>query len=83
MSRHFPCTLYCLQIFKLRSNECHFSHFACSYWAMPGFWLRRQIMLNLPCENLEFNVANSVDFMVERVSQGSMQGHHWVLGSQK
>lgn len=37
------------------------------YWAMPGFWLRRQIMLNLPCENLECNVANSVDFMVERL----------------
>ena len=35
---------------------------------MPAFWLKRQIMLNLPSENLEYNVANSVDFMVERVS---------------
>lgn len=26
-------------------------------------------MLNLPSDNLELNVANSVDFMVERVSQ--------------
>lgn len=38
-----------------------------SYWAMPGFWLKRQILLNLPSDNLELNVANSVDFMVERV----------------
>ena len=36
---------------------------------MPGFWLRRQILLNLPSDNLEANVANSVDFMVERVSK--------------
>ena len=35
---------------------------------MPGFWLKRQILLNLPSENLEYNVANSIDFMVERVS---------------
>ncbi len=35
---------------------------------MPGFWLKRQILLNLPCENLESHVANSIDFMVERVS---------------
>ncbi len=42
--------------------------FACRYWAMPAFWLKRQIMLNLPSDNLEYNVANSVDFMVERVS---------------
>ena len=34
---------------------------------MPGFWLKRQILLNLPSDNLEGNVANSVDFMVERV----------------
>lgn len=37
------------------------------FWAMPGFWLKRQILLNLPSENLEYNVANSVDFMVERL----------------
>ena len=35
---------------------------------MPGFMLKRQIMMNLPSENLEAEVANSIDFMVERVS---------------
>ena len=34
---------------------------------MPAFWLKRQIMANLPTENLEGSVANSIDFMVERV----------------
>jgi len=35
---------------------------------MPAFWLKRQILMNLPSENLEMHVANSIDFMVERVS---------------
>lgn len=35
---------------------------------MPGFWLKRQILLNLPSDNLEVYVADSIDFMVERVS---------------
>ena len=35
---------------------------------MPGFWLKRQILMNLPSEDLEVSVANSIDFMVERVS---------------
>ena len=35
---------------------------------MPAFMLKRQILINLPSENLEGNVANSIDFMVERVS---------------
>lgn len=47
-------------------TPCSYIH---RYWAMPAFWLKRQILLNLPCENLEYNVANSVDFMVERVSR--------------
>lgn len=34
---------------------------------MPAFMLKRQILLNLPSENLEAEVANSIDFMVERV----------------
>ena len=29
--------------------------------------LKRQILVNLPSENLENDVANSIDFMVERV----------------
>ncbi len=37
------------------------------YWAMPAFWLKRQILMNLPSENLEDEVANSIDFMAERV----------------
>lgn len=37
------------------------------YWLMPGFMLKRQILINLPSENLEGNVADSIDFMVERV----------------
>ena len=36
---------------------------------MPGFWLKRQILMNLPSEDLEVSVANSIDFMVERVSE--------------
>ena len=39
----------------------------CSFWAMPGFLLKRQILLNLPCDNLEGYIADSIDFMVERV----------------
>ena len=35
---------------------------------MPGFLLKRQILMNLPSDNLEAEVANSIDFMVERVS---------------
>lgn len=38
-----------------------------AYWAMPGFWLKRQILMNLPSEDLEVSVANSIDFMVERL----------------
>lgn len=34
---------------------------------MPAFMLKRQILLNLPSEKLEAEVANSIDFMVERV----------------
>ena len=34
---------------------------------MPAFLLKRQIMTNLPTEKLEVSVANSIDFMVERV----------------
>ena len=35
---------------------------------MPAFLLKRQILMNLPSDNLEVEVANSIDFMVERVS---------------
>ena len=38
-------------------------------WAMPAFLLKRQILVNLPSDNLESEVANSIDFMVERVSR--------------
>jgi len=36
---------------------------------MPAFWLKRQILMNLPSENLEMHVANSIDFMVERLDE--------------
>ena len=36
---------------------------------MPAFLLKRQILMNLPSEKLESEVANSIDFMVERVSK--------------
>ena len=35
---------------------------------MPAFLLKRQILMNLPSDNLEAEVANSIDFMAERVS---------------
>lgn len=38
-----------------------------AFWAMPAFLLKRQIMTNLPTEKLEVSVANSIDFMVERL----------------
>ena len=34
---------------------------------MPAFLLKRQILMNLPTDNLEAEVAHSIDFMVERV----------------
>lgn len=34
---------------------------------MPAFMLKRQILINLPSDKLEMDVANSIDFMVERV----------------
>ena len=42
--------------------------FFVSFWLMPAFMLKRQILVNLPSEKLEMDVANSIDFMVERVS---------------
>lgn len=38
------------------------------FWLMPAFMLKRQILINLPSDKLEMDVANSIDFMVERVS---------------
>ena len=35
---------------------------------MPAFILKRQILMNLPSDKLEVEVAHSIDFMVERVS---------------
>ena len=39
---------------------------------MPGFLLKRQILMNLPSEHLESEVAHSIDFMVERVCDYSL-----------
>ena len=36
---------------------------------MPAFILKRQILMNLPSDKLEVEVAHSIDFMVERVSR--------------
>jgi len=36
---------------------------------MPSFLLRRQVLVNLPTDNLEPQVARSIDFMVDRVSR--------------
>ncbi|XP_003387733.2 PREDICTED: maspardin-like [Amphimedon queenslandica] len=38
-----------------------------AFWLMPAFMLKRQILVNLPSEKLEMDVANSIDFMVERL----------------
>ena len=57
----------------------HTPHFR--YWAMPGFWLKRQILMNLPSEDLEISVANSIDFMVERVSGATLGDHSSNLNS--
>lgn len=38
-----------------------------AFWAFPAFLLKRQILVNLPSDNLEQEVANSIDFMVERL----------------
>ena len=43
--------------------------YMCRFWALPAFMLKRQILMNLPSENLEVEVAHSIDFMAERVSK--------------
>ena len=35
---------------------------------MPTFLLKRQVLVNLPTDNLDPPVARSIDFMVDRVS---------------
>lgn len=35
---------------------------------MPTFLLKRQVLVNLPTDNLEPQVATSIDFMVDKVS---------------
>ena len=35
---------------------------------MPAFLLKRQVLVNLPTDNLDPDVAKSIDFMVDRVS---------------
>ena len=35
---------------------------------MPTFLLKRQVLVNLPTDNLDPAVARSIDFMVDRVS---------------
>ena len=37
------------------------------FWTMPAFLLKRQVLVNLPTDNLEPEVAKSIDFMVDRV----------------
>lgn len=57
------CALPSLHLCSFTYTWCH------RFWAMPAFWLKRQILLNLPSDHLEAEVANSIDFMVERVRQ--------------
>ena len=35
---------------------------------MPTFLLKRQVLVNLPTDNLDPAVAKSIDFMVDRVN---------------
>ena len=35
---------------------------------LPSFWLKRQILTSLPTQKVEHRIADSIDFMVERVS---------------
>lgn len=37
------------------------------YWAMPGFVLKRMLLSNFPQDFMERSIADSVDFMVERL----------------
>ena len=37
------------------------------FWTMPAFLLKRQVLVNLPTDNLDPDVAKSIDFMVDRV----------------
>ena len=38
------------------------------FWTMPTFLLKRQVLVNLPTDNLDPAVAKSIDFMVDRVN---------------
>lgn len=43
---------------------------------MPTFLLKRQVLINLPTDNLDPEVAKSIDFMVDRVS---LYNYIWLL----
>lgn len=38
-----------------------------TFWTMPTFLLKRQVLINLPTDNLDPEVAKSIDFMVDRM----------------
>ena len=44
-----------------------------SYWLLPGFVLKRMIMDNFTADEVDPDIADSIDFMVERVS------HHFFV----
>ena len=40
-----------------------------SFWVMPAFLLKKMIMNNFTTEEVDVDIADSIDFMVERVSE--------------
>ena len=81
----WKCTITCTVPITPTCNHCiDNSWFWClcifRLWAMPAFILKRQILMNLPSDKLEVEVAHSIDFMVERVSTVShMHIHVYIL----
>lgn len=41
------------------------------YWAMPGFYLKKMVMENFNTKEVDPDIADSIDFMVENVSNSN------------
>ena len=60
-------------------------HCTCRYWLLPGFLLKKMIMDNFSSEEVDPDIADSVDFLVEKVKhpilllciRSSLGGHLW------
>ena len=59
-------SFFVLSGLKISGNILHF--LLNSFWAMPAFLLKKMIMNNFTAQEVDEDIADSIDFMVERVS---------------